>query len=228
MKYKDNAIQILLADEHQLVLSAISSLIETFDDMTVVAEVSSEQQLLGVDEAYDDVDVALIDATLISLEGVASLNRLRSLFPEGRIVILSSYSSDSFIHRLFEEGVDGFLHKNASVSTLEVAIQKAAVGERFVLTSMEPEQFIEADSFVGNSVIQDNPLTPRQSQVLELVAKGFRSKVIADQLNVSIKTIETHRADIMRRLGVRHMAGLVHEAIRLGLIVSPNDIDEGS
>ncbi|MCL5424705.1 MAG: LuxR C-terminal-related transcriptional regulator, partial [Gammaproteobacteria bacterium] len=71
----------------------------------------------------------------------------------------------------------------------------------------------------------ENPLTHRQSEVLTLVAKGFRSKAIADQLNVSIKTIETHRADIMRRLGVRHTAGLVHEAIRLGLLVSPQSTD---
>lgn len=226
MKYKDNSIQILLADEHQLVLSAISSLIETFDDMTVIAEVGSEQQLLKDSAVRNDVDVALIDAALISLKGVASLSQLKRLYPKGRIVILSSYSSDSFIRRLFEEGADGFLHKNANVSTLETAIQKAALGERFVFTSMEPEQFVEATAVVGTSAIQDNPLTSRQTEVLKLVAEGFRSKAIAHQLNVSIKTIETHRADIMRRLGVRHTAGLVHEAIRLGLLASPDVTEE--
>lgn len=226
MKSNDNTIQILLADEHQLVLSAISSLIETFDDMTVIAEVGSEQQLLKDDMVYNDVDVALIDATLMSLKGAASLSQLRKLCPNGRVVILSSYSSDSFIRRLFKEGAHGFLHKNADVSALEMAIKKAAMGECFVFTSMEPEHFVEASTVVGTSAIPDNPLTSRQCEVLELVAKGFRSKAIADQLNVSIKTVETHRADIMRRLGVRHTAGLVHEAIRFGLLVSPNEADE--
>ncbi|MDR5885576.1 MULTISPECIES: LuxR C-terminal-related transcriptional regulator [Halomonadaceae] len=226
MKSNDNTIQILLADEHQLVLSAISSLIETFDDMTVIAEVGSAQQLLKDDDVYTDVDVALIDATLLSMKGVASLSRLRKRCPKARVVILSSYSSDSFIRRLFEEGAHGFLHKNADVDTLELAIKKASMGECFVFTSMEPEQFVEAASVVGTSAIPDNPLTSRQCEVLELVAKGFRSKAIADQLNVSIKTVETHRADIMRRLGVRHTAGLVHEAIRFGLLVSPNETDE--
>ncbi len=142
------------------------------------------------------------------------------------VVVLSTYSSDSFINRLFAEGVCGFLHKNADVNELEMAIQKAAQGERFVLTAMEPGQFVDAASVVGTDAIQENPLTSRQSEVLKLVARGFRSKAIADQLNVSIKTIETHRADIMRRLGVRHTAGLVHEAIRLGLLVSPQGTDE--
>ncbi|MDR5874834.1 response regulator transcription factor [Halomonas sp. CUBES01] len=226
MKYKDNTIQVLLADEHQLILSAISSLIETFDGMTVIAEVVSERHLLDADGVYNDVDVALIDAMVISLEGMSSLSRIRNLLPKGRIVVLSDYSSDSFIRRLFEEGVAGFLHKNADVDALEMAIQKAASGERFVLTPMEPEPFVAAAPAKESSIIRDNPLTPRQSEVLELVAKGFRSKAIADQLNVSIKTIETHRADIMHRLGVRHTAGLVHEALRLGLMVSPNEKDE--
>lgn len=226
MKPNDNTIQILLADEHQLVLSAISSLIETFDEMTVIAEVGSAQQLLKDDNLYSDVDVALVDATLISLEGVGSLSQLRKLCPKGRVVILSSYSSDNFIRHLFEEGAHGFLHKNADVNALELAIKKAAKGECFVFTSMEPEQFLEAPSVVRTSALPENPLTSRQCEVLELVAKGFRNKAIADQLNVSIKTVETHRADIMRRLGVRHTAGLVHEAIRFGLLVSPNETDE--
>ncbi|MCZ0925870.1 response regulator transcription factor [Halomonas janggokensis] len=226
MNYKYNTIQVLLADEHQLVLSAISSLIESFDDMTVVAEVGSEQPLMKGNDVYNDVDVAIIDAALISLNGEASVSKFKTMCPKVRIVILSSYTSDSFIRRLFDEGIDGFLHKNSNVNTLKMAIQKAALGERFVFTSMEPMQFVEASSVVGKSAIHDNPLTSRQSEVLELVAKGFRSKAIADQLNVSIKTIETHRADIMRRLGVRHMAGLVHEAIKLGLLVSPNETDK--
>ena len=218
MKRPEDTIRILLADEHRLVRSAISSLIETFDNMTVVAEAESDQQLI---KEAARVDVALIDAAVISLKGLETLSKLIDLYPGIRVVVLSTYSSDSFIRRLFEEGAYGFLHKNADVNELQMAIQKAAQGERFVFTAMEPEQFVDAVSVVGTAVFYGNPLTSRQSEVLTLVAKGLRSKAIADQLNVSIKTIETHRADIMRRLGVRHTAGLVHEAIRLGLLVSP-------
>ncbi|MBT2786377.1 MULTISPECIES: response regulator transcription factor [unclassified Halomonas] len=225
MKRSEDTIRILLADEHRLVRSAISSLIETFDNMTVVSEVGSEQQLLK-DAAHHAVDVALIDAAVVSLKGLETLSRLKELCPDIRVVVLSTYSSDSFIRRLFEEGICGFLHKNANVNELEVAIRKAALSERFVLTAMEPENFVDAASVVGAAATHANPLTTRQSEVLKLVANGFRSKAIADQLNVSIKTIETHRADIMRRLGVRHTAGLVHEAIRLGLFVAPQDTDE--
>lgn len=224
MKRSENTIRILLADEHRLVRSAISSLIETFGNMAVVAEVGSEQQLMK-DAAHHDVDVALIDAAVVSLNGLEALSKLIELCPGIQVVVLSAYSSDSFIRRLFDEGACGFLHKNADVNELEVAIHKAVQGERFVFTAMEPEQFIDAASVVGAAAFSGNPLTARQSEVLKLVASGFRSKAIADQLNVSIKTIETHRADIMRRLGVRHTAGLVHEAIRLGLFISPKDID---
>ena len=225
MKRSDNTTRILLADEHRLVRSAISSLIETFDKMTVVAEVGSEQQLIS-EVANQDMDVALIDAAVVSLKGVELLAQLTSLCPTLRIVILSSYSSDSYIHRLFEAGICGLLHKNADVAALKAAIQKAARGEQFMLTAMEPEHFVSVASWLGVKAPHDNPLTARQCEVLQLVAQGFRSKAIADQLNVSIKTIETHRADIMRRLGVRHMAGLVHEAIRLGLLASPHDTGE--
>lgn len=225
MKRSEDIIRILLADEHRLVRSAISSLIETFDNMSVVVEVGSEQQLMEA-AAHDDINVALIDAAVISSKGLESLGQLRSTCPGIRVVVLSTYSSDSFIRHLFEEGAYGFLHKNADVQALEMAIQKAARGERFVFTSMEPEKFVDAASVVGAAAIHENPLTTRQSEVLTLVASGFRSKAIADQLNVSIKTVETHRADIMRRLGVRHTAGLVHEAIRLGLLITPQDTDE--
>ncbi|MGP9766132.1 LuxR C-terminal-related transcriptional regulator [Halomonas sp. AOP13-D3-9] len=224
MKRTEDTIRILLADEHRLVRSAISSLIETFDNMTVVAEVGYEQQLIK--EAADyDVEVALIDAAVFYLKGLETLSRLRDLCPGIRVVVLSTYSSDSFIRRLFEEGAYGFLHKNADVNELEMAIRKAVLGERFVFTAMEPAKFVDAASVVGAAAFQGNPLTSRQNEVLKLVASGFRSKAIADQLNVSIKTVETHRADIMRRLGVRHTAGLVHEAIRLGLLETPQDTD---
>lgn len=224
MKRSEDTIRILLADEHRLVRSAISALIETFDSMSVVAEVDSEQQLMK-EAARCDVDVAIIDAAVICFKGLESLGQLTNICPDIRVIVLSTYTSDSFIRRLFEEGAYGLLHKNANVNELEMAIRKAAQGERFVLTAMEPEQFVDAASLVGAAIINENPLTIRQSEVLALVAKGFRSKAIADQLNVSIKTIETHRADIMRRLGVRHTAGLVHEAIRLGLLVSHQSTD---
>lgn len=225
MKRSEDTTRILLADEHLLVRSAISSLIDTFDKMTVVAEVGSEQQLLKEAARYS-IDVALIDAAVISSKRLESLAKLRSFCPNIRVIVLSTYSSDTFIRSLFKEGVYGFLHKNADVSALETAIRKAMLGERFVFNAMEPDQFVDAASVVGTALVNGNPLTSRQNEVLKLVAQGFRSKAIADQLNVSIKTIETHRADIMRRLGVRHTAGLVHEAIRLGLLVSPQESDE--
>lgn len=225
MKRSENTIRILLADEHRLVCSAVSSLIETFDNMTVVAEVNSEQQLMR-EVAHYRVDVALIDSAVVALSGLESLTYLTDLCPGIRIIVLSTYSSDNFIRRLLEVGAYGFLHKNADVSALETAIRKAADGERFIFTAMGPERFLNATSMVGVASAHKSPLTTRQSEVLQLVAKGYRSKAIADQLNVSIKTIETHRADIMRRLGVRHTAGLVHEAIRLGLLASPQGHEE--
>ncbi|APX93679.1 hypothetical protein BWR19_12445 [Halomonas sp. 1513] len=224
MKYPTDNIRVLLVDEHRLVRSAIRCLIETFDNMAVVAEAGSAHELLAV-LACREADVALVDAAIASSKELESLTRLREVHPGLQVVVLSAYSSDTYIRRLFREGVCGFLHKNADVHDLETAIHKAVQGERFVLTAMEPEQFINAASVVGEGSRQETPLTPRQSEVLRLVATGFRNKAIADQLNVSVKTIETHRAHIMRRLGVGHTAGLVHEAIRLGLISQPQTTD---
>lgn len=217
MRPPTDNIRVLLVDEHRLVRSAIRYLIESFDNMVVVAEAGSEHELLSV-IAHHEADVALIDTAVASFKSLESLTRLEDLCPDIRVVALSAYSSDNYIHHLLNGGVCGFLHKNADVNELEMAIQKAAQGERFVFTAMEPEPFIDTSLVAGHAVGQENPLTSRQREVLKLVATGFRSKSIAEQLNVSVKTVETHRADIMRRLGVRHTAGLVHEAIRLGLL----------
>ncbi|MCD1652986.1 response regulator transcription factor, partial [Halomonas meridiana] len=99
MKRSENTIRILLADEHRLVCSAVSSLIETFDNMTVVAEVNSEQQLMR-EVAHYRVDVALIDSAVVALSGLESLTYLTDLCPGIRIIVLSTYSSDNFIRRL--------------------------------------------------------------------------------------------------------------------------------
>jgi len=209
--------RILLADDHRLVRSALRHLIESFPGMDVVAEAGSSHELLQA-AGENPAHVALVDTALASLGGLNLTGRLQELCAGIQTVVLSVYASDSYIRRTLAEGACGFIHMNAEPEDLESAIRLAAAGQPFVFPAVESGHRIDPILVSGSSDGASKPLTARQEEVLRLVATGYRTRAIAEHLGVSVKTVETHRAEIMRRLGLRHMAGMVREAIRLGLV----------
>lgn len=210
-------IRVLLGDSHRLVRAALAQLIDSFGDIEVVAEGGSAPELLSLAQKVS-AQVALIDASLFPGQGPGLMAGMLEVCPETQLVITSMYASDPFIRHTLDNGARGFIHKDAGVEDLKAALYKAAAGQSFIYPALESRHLMDPRQRVPNPVPDWDPLTERQRQVLRLVANGYRSKAIAEELGVSVKTVESHRAEIMNRLGVNHMAGLVQEAIRMGLV----------
>jgi len=209
--------KILLADDHLLVRAALVHLVNSLQDITVVAEGACGHEILDAARLHS-VDVALIDAALLPVQDWNLISKLKTVQPNINILITSNYASNSYISRIMEAGACGFIHKNAAVSDLEAAIHKVAASRRALYAGVGVP---EAGPVDDETPSQSPVLTRRQREVLKLIADGCRSRSIAEQLDLSIKTVEAHRREIMRRIGKQNIAGLVQEAIRLGLVPLP-------
>lgn len=213
-------IRVLLADDHRLIRSALARLINSFQGIEVAAEAGSGSE--AITAARDSLaDVALVDSALLPTDSGNLIARLQSVDPELNILVASTYSSDSYIRRLIASGASGFVHKDAAVDELETAIREAAAGRQPICPGCEPIAPPATEQETDQAPAKHATLTRRQCEVLRLLAHGYRSRAIAEELNLSVKTVETHRTQIMRRLGRQNMAGLVHDAIRLGLLPVP-------
>lgn len=211
------SIRVLLADDHHLVRAGVRSLLEVRTDMEVVAEASDGHEALERARVARP-DVALIDIKMPGMDGLDVTRRLTGPGYGVRVVILSMYGHDAYILGALQNGASGFVLKDAGPAELELAVRAAARGESFLCPSVSRQvigAYLERREPDGR---RGQPLTRRQREVLELVAEGRTTKEIARGLDLSIKTVEAHRAEIMRRLGVQNVAALVQEAVRAGLL----------
>lgn len=216
----EKPIRVLLADDHRLVRCALAQLIDSFAGITVVADIGSSRHLIET-VANTQPDVVLVDATMFPPGEPDVVRQTTEAHPRARLATLSMYASDAYIHRILERGICGFIHKDAGVEDLENAIRRIAAGEIVVhagLALSELDTVKRARGPVPSGGY--HLLTARQTEVLTLIASGYRSKEIAEHLSVSVKTVESHRSELMRRLGVHNMAGLIQAAIRAGLVPS--------
>lgn len=212
-----NQLRVLLADDHALVRAGMRALLCELPGMEVVAETGDGLEALSlIGEVRPDV--ALIDISMPGLNGLELSARARKEYPGTRTVILSMHADDEFVRRALVSGASGYLLKNADRAELEMALRAVSRGETF-LSAAVSRRIAEAYARGGASPSGAlEVLTPRQREVLQLVAEGLSSKEIAYRLDVSVKTVETHRTDLMQRLGIHGVAGLVRYAIRAGIV----------
>jgi DNA-binding NarL/FixJ family response regulator len=211
-------MRILLADDHALVRAGTQSLLSELPGMQVVAQTGDGLEALRL-IAETKPDLALIDIAMPGLNGLEVAARARKESPSTRIVILSMHVDDEFVYRALMSGAAGYLLKNADRCELEMALSAVAQGNTWL--SPQVSQRIAAADARGWGPATDGPfevLTPRQREVLQLIAEGLSSKEIAGRLHLSVKTVETHRAELMDRLGIRGVAGLVRYAVRVGIV----------
>lgn len=217
-------IRVLLADDHENIRSGIRNALDACADIAVVAETADAREVLDL-AGSTQPDVVLID---ISLPGLDGLETTRRLVESGRgnirVVILSMHGEDASILRALQNGATGFVLKSAGVAELELAVRAAARGDSFLCPTIAHQvigAYLEQVDRRNHGIRR---LTRRQRQILELVAEGNTTKGIARHLEISVKTVEAHRGEIMRRLGVHNIAGLVQQAIGMGLLIrSPPD-----
>lgn len=210
-------IRVLLADDHTLVRAGIRSLLETIDGVDVVAECDDGVQAMDLIVRHRP-DLALLDIGMPGLNGIEVARQAASAVPKARIVILSMYDDPVHVRQAMRAGVAGYMLKGAAVAELPLAIKSVMAGEtyltprvsRHVVQGYLREEAAEVDPIEG--------LTQRQREILQMIAEGRSMKEIAAVIQVSVKTVETHRARLMERLDIHDVAGLVRFAIRAGLV----------
>jgi DNA-binding NarL/FixJ family response regulator len=212
-----NEIRVLLADDHKLVRAGIRSLLERMPGLEVVAEASDGREAIHFVEKYDP-QVVLMDLAMPELNGIEATRHLTKKFLNVRVIILSIYSDEEHVYQALRAGAAGYLMKGAATEELELAIRSVARGETYLSPPVSRPVIME---YIRRTNVGLNPregLSPRQTQILKLIAEGETTKQVALHLAISVKTVETHRSALMKRIGVRDVAGLVRYAVKVGLV----------
>ena len=212
-------LRIALADDHTLVREGLRALLSGLAGVEVVGEAADGLAALAL-VAQANPDVLLSDIAMPGLNGLDLVARVGKEFPRTRVLVLSMHSDAEYVRTALLAGAAGYLLKNADAAELEAAIRAVGRGETWVSPGVS-RAVVEA--LTKGGLPADDPraiLTPRQLEILQLVAEGSSTKQIAHKLSLSVKTVETHRSQLMDRLGIRDVAGLVRYAIRVGIIRS--------
>ncbi|MFJ9449309.1 MULTISPECIES: response regulator [unclassified Herbaspirillum] len=211
--------RIVLADDHALVRSGIKSLLTAMPGIEVVGEADDGNAAIELTEKLKP-DVVIMDIAMKGMNGLEAVRRLRADHPTTKFLMLSMYGSEEYVMQALNAGANGYLFKDSAAYELEKALIEVIHGRQYLDSHISKD----ALDLYMKKVAQDGTpvevLTPRQREILQLIAEGNNTKEIAYRLNVSAKTIETHRAQLMERLEIRDVPGLVRYAIRTGLTTS--------
>jgi DNA-binding NarL/FixJ family response regulator len=214
-----SSTRVILADDHPMMRAGVRSLLDAIEGVEVIAQASDGTEALALCGLYKP-DILLIDISMPGLSGLDVTARITHEHPEIKVLILSMHGDDEYIRRAIHSGARGYLLKDAEESELSLAIRVVARGEMYLCSRASNR--IVAD-YLRQSVSENvaaGELTPRQREVLYLIATGKPTKAIARELGIAVKTVETHRTQLMERLNIHDIAGLVRYAIRIGLISS--------
>lgn len=214
-------LKVMIADDHRLVRAGIRSLLEELSGVEVIGEAGNGRELLGL-MAANQPDLVLADIAMPEMNGLEAAAAIAGSYPYVKVIILSMYASEEYVWRAFEAGAGGYLLKDAAPMELELSIKTVMNGSKY-MSPVVSQQVV--NDYIRNSnggVSWKEMLTPRQREVWQLIAEGKNTKDIASQLQISPKTVETHRLQLMERLEVFDVVGLVKLAIKAGLI-APRD-----
>jgi DNA-binding NarL/FixJ family response regulator len=209
-------IKVLLADDHALVRAGLVKLLESMPDIEVLGEANDGLQLLELAHALRP-DLVLMVIAMPGLNGLETTARLLKAAPGTKVIILSMHQDEQYVRQALRVGTSGYLLKDSAPTELSLAIHAVARGDTYLSPAIS--RGVVSD-YVTRLRNDDNQiaLTPRQREVLQLIAEGKSTKEIAQRLDLSVKTIDTHRTLLMKQLDIHEVAGLVRYALRAGLI----------
>ena len=214
-----NPIRILLADDHALVRAGIRTLLEKIPNVEVVGEASTGRQALEMVKTTLP-NLVLMDIAMAELGGLEALPRITKDFPGVKVIILSAHANEEYVIRALRSGAAGYLLKDAATAELELAIRSVTEDKTYLSPSISRTVIDSYLERVGGPLSPLEQLTSRQREILQSIAEGKNTKEIASDLDISFKTVESHRLQLMERLNIHDIPGLVRYAIRTGLVSS--------
>lgn len=209
------SIRVLIADDHALVRAGIRALVEKIEGVVVIGEAGKGSEALELIEKLKP-NLMLLDITMPDGGGFDVLDHVTKKYPEIKVIVLTVHDAGEYAIRALREGAAGFLPKSAASIELEQAIETVIRGEVYISPETSRKTLLEYGKGTKRDLL--TTLSPRQREVLRLIAEGRTTKQIAQLLEISVKTVETHRAQLMERLDIHDVAGLVRYAIIVGLI----------
>ncbi|MBW4670196.1 MAG: response regulator transcription factor [Cyanomargarita calcarea GSE-NOS-MK-12-04C] len=211
-------IRVLLVDNHTLVRAGLRALLQNIEGIEVVAEAGDGREALRL-IADRHPDVVLMDVAMPEMNGLEAAAHVVKEFPDVRVIILSMYANEEYVLQALRLGALGYLLKDAGINELELAIRASCQGETYLSPGVSKHIIGDYLRRVGDESSSLSQLTSRQREILQLIAEGRTTKEIALLLFISVKTVETHRMQLMKRLDIYDVAGLVRYAIRMGLVI---------
>jgi DNA-binding NarL/FixJ family response regulator len=212
-----NVTRVLLADDHALVRAGIRALIEKIPNVEVVGEASTGRAALELVKSKLP-NLVLMDIGMAELGGLEALPRIVKDFPGVKVIILSAHANEEYVIRALRSGAAGYMLKDAATAELELAIRSVTEQKTYLSPSISRTVIDSYLERIGGQLSPLEQLTQRQREILQLIAEGQNTKAIAAKLDISVKTIESHRLQLMERLNIHDIPGLVRYAIRSGLV----------
>jgi DNA-binding NarL/FixJ family response regulator len=209
--------RVLLADDHALVRAGIRALLERIPSVEVVGEAGTGREALEFVRS-ELPNIVLMDIAMTELGGLEALPRITKDFPSVKVIILSAHASEEYVIRALREGASGYMLKDSATTELELAIHSVTQGNIYLSPSISRTVIDDYLQRVAGAVGPIEQLTSRQREILQSIAEGKNAKEIAADLDISIKTVESHRLQLMDRLNIHDIPGLVRYAIRNGLV----------
>ncbi|WP_028310828.1 response regulator [Derxia gummosa] len=206
-------MRILLADDHALMRAGLVALLHRYDPNCEVIEAADGRAAIDLARRHTP-DICLLDVSMPGLNGIDAIPLLRRASPHTRVLIVSMHTTAQHVSEALREGAVGYLVKDAAAVELFEALKAVAAGRPYV----SPQLAALTLAALAQPTPRKVALTGRQREILQLIAEGHSTRDIAERLHLSVKTVETHRAELMRRLDIHDVAGLTRHALREGII----------
>lgn len=214
------SIRVLITDDHQIVLDSLSLLISTIPEMEVIGTLNDSRKVLAFLDTHD-TDILVTDLSMPYLSGVALTLQVRQKFPNLKILMLTVSEDADNIRQAFQAGISGYVMKKANRAELERALTTVARGEKYFSEAVMKELLSPASlAATSNEEIPSEPIavTARELEIIRLIAQELSTSEIAERLFISVGTVETHRHNILRKLGVKNAIGIIKYAVKNKLV----------